>query len=91
MNLNLALGVSNPPSDYSMGQYLQDSTSRGWHIVGIGNDLNYAFITEDGHIIEKGGGGYIKVYDENFNLQKNYELPPALINDNLLRLNRFLR
>lgn len=89
--LSFALGVANPPSDYSMGQYLQDSTSRGWHIVGIGNDLNYAFITEDGYIIEKEGGGYIKVYDKNLNLQKNYELSPQLINENLLKLNRFYK
>lgn len=85
----LALDVANPPSDYSMGTFLGDTASRGWHIVG--NDLNYAFITEDGHIIEKQGNGNVKVYDSALNLQPSYPLTPRQINDNLLRLNRFYR
>ncbi len=85
----LALGVSNPPSDYSMGTFLGDTASRGWHIVG--NDLNYAFITEDGHIIEKQGNGYVKVYDSALNLQPSYPLTPRQINDNLIRLNSFYK
>lgn len=87
--LRLALDVANPPSDYSMGTFLGDTASRGWHIVG--NDLNYAFITEDGHIIEKQGNGNVKVYDSALNLQPSYPLTPRQINDNLLRLNRFYK
>lgn len=87
--LNMALGINNPANDYSMGEYLHNNKSRGWHIVG--NDLNYAFITEDYHIIEKEGNGYIKVYDKNLNLQKNYKLSPKQIKDNLLKLNRFFK
>lgn len=87
--LNMALGINNPPKDYSMGEFLHNNSSRGWHVVG--NDLNYAFITEEGYIIEKEGNGYVKVYDKNLNLQKNYKLSPKQINENLLKLNRFFR
>ncbi len=87
--LNMALGINNPPKDYSMGELLHNSSSRGWHVVG--NDLNYAFITEDGYIIEKEGNGYVKVYDKNLNIQRNYKLSPKEINDNLLKLNRFFK
>ena len=72
-----------------MGEFLHNSTSRGWHVVG--NDLNYAFITEEGYIIEKEGNGYVKIYDKNLNLQKNYKLSPKQINENLLKLNRFFK
>ncbi|MGX8713803.1 MAG: sulfatase-like hydrolase/transferase [bacterium] len=85
----MAFGISNPASDYSMGEFLQNDRSRGWHIVG--NDINYAFITEDGHIIEKQGNGYVKVYDRDMNLQSNYKISPKELNDNLVRLNRFYR
>lgn len=84
-----AMGVTNPPSDYSMGAYLQDSTSRGWHLVG--NDLDYAFITEDGHIIEKKGNGYVRIYDGNLNLVKDYRVPTRELNENLLKMNRFYK
>ena len=87
--LHKALGINNSPKDYSMGEYLHNKSSRGWHVVG--NDLNYAFITEEGYIIEKEGNGYVKVYDKNLNLQKNYKLSPKLINENLLKLNRFFK
>lgn len=80
-------GVTNVPADYSMGEYLQDSTDRGWHIVG--NDLDYAFITEDGHIIEKLGNGYIKVYDKDMNTVPDYKPSNKKLNDNLMRMNRF--
>ena len=87
--LQRAMGVSNPPSDYSMGRALHDSTSRGWHVVG--NDINYAFVTDDGLIIEKKGGGYVRVYDEDLNLLKDYSLSAGQISENLLKLNRFFK
>ena len=85
--LGMAMGVTNEPSDYSMGMSLLDSASRGWHVVG--NDLNYAFITEDGYIIEKKGNGNVSVYDKDLNLQKGYKASPKQLNDNLQKLNRF--
>lgn len=85
----LACDVTNPTADYSMGTFLGDTTARPWHIVG--NDLNYAFISEDGHIIEKQGNGNVKIYDSALNLQPSYPLTPRQINDNLLLLNRFYK
>ncbi len=85
----LALGVTNAPSDYSMGTFLGDTASRGWHIVG--NDLNYAFITDDGHIIEKQGNGNVKIYDSALNLQPPHPLPPRHTNDLLLRRTPFYK
>ena len=87
--MHLALGVDNPPDDYSMGTFLTDSASRGWLIAG--NDLNYAFVTEDGHIIEKQGNGYVKVYDPDLNLQPDYKPSPQLVSEYLHRLNRFYK
>lgn len=48
--MNKVLGVTNPPSDYSMGHLLTDTCSRNWHIVG--DNLNYAFIEENHTILE---------------------------------------
>ena len=87
--LKMFLGVENPASDYSMGKLLFDKDRNNWHIVG--NDLNYAFITDDFHIIEKAGNGYVKVYDSNLNIDSKYKLSPKEINDNLLFLNKFFR
>lgn len=87
--MQMVFGVTNPPDDYSMGTFLQDSSSRGWHVVG--NDLTYAFITEDGHIIEKQGNGYVKVYDKDMNHVPDYKLSPKELNDNLIRMNAFYR
>lgn len=87
--MNMFLGVKNLPEDYSMGKYIYDTKQKGWHIVG--NDLNYAFITENGYIIEKSGAGYIRVYDSNLNLKTNYNLPAKQINDNLILLNKFFK
>lgn len=42
--MNKVLGVTNPPSDYSMGHLITDTCPRNWHIVG--DNLNYAFIVE---------------------------------------------
>jgi len=87
--MNIFLGVKNKPNEYSMGTFLYDTNRKDWHIVG--NDINYAFITADGYIIEKSGAGYIKVYDQNLNLQKDYPLPAKQINKSLQNLNRFFK
>lgn len=49
--MNKVLGVTNPPSDYSMGHLITDTCPRNWHIVG--DNLNYAFIVENHTILEK--------------------------------------
>ena len=85
--MHQVLGVTNATADYSMGVYLQDSVDRGWHFVG--NDINYAFITNDGHIIEKLGNGHVKVYDKDLNAVPDYKLSNKQLNDNLIQLNRF--
>jgi membrane-anchored protein YejM (alkaline phosphatase superfamily) len=68
---------------------LQDSTSRDWHIVG--NDLFYAFILNDGTIIEKRGAGNVVIFDKYMNQLNNYPLNAKQLNDAFIRLNRFYK
>lgn len=87
--LRQVLGVQNPPEDISMGKMMQDSTSRDWHVVG--NDLFYAFILNDGTIIEKRGAGNVVVFDKQMNQLDNYPLNAKQLNDAIIRLNRFYK
>lgn len=87
--LRQVLGVQNPPDDLSMGRMLQDSTSRDWHIVG--NDLFYAFILNDGTIIEKRGAGNVVIFDRQMNQLDDYPLNAKQLNDAIIRLNRFYK
>ncbi len=87
--LKQVLGVQNPPEDLSMGRMLQDSTSRDWHVVG--NDLFYAFILNDGTIIEKRGAGNVVVFDKHMNQLDDYPLNAKQLNDAIIRLNRFYK
>ena len=87
--LRQVLGVQNPTEDLSMGKMLQDSTSRDWHVVG--NDLFYAFILNDGTIIEKRGAGNVVVFDKQMNQLDNYPLNARQLNDAIIRLNRFYK
>lgn len=87
--LKKVLGVQNPTDDLSMGKMLQDSTSRDWHIVG--NDLFYAFILNDGTIIEKRGAGNVVIFDKHMNQLNNYPLNAKQLNDAFIRLNRFYK
>ena len=87
--LKQILGVQNPPEDLSMGKMLQDSTSRDWHVVG--NDLFYAFILNDGTIIEKRGAGNVVVFDKQMNQLDDYPLNAKQLNDAIIRLNRFYK
>ena len=87
--LKQVLGVQNPPEDLSMGRMLQDSTSRDWHVVG--NDLFYAFILNDGTIIEKRGAGNVVVFDRQMNQLDDYPLNAKQLNDAIIRLNRFFK
>jgi hypothetical protein len=87
--LKQVLGVQNPPEDLSMGRMLQDSTSRDWHVVG--NDLFYAFILNDGTIIEKRGAGNVVVFDRQMNQLDDYPLNAKQLNDAIIRLNRFYK
>jgi len=87
--LRQILGVQNPTSDFSMGYELQDSTSRNWHIVG--NELFYAFILNDGTIVEKRGTGNVVIFDKVMNQLDDYPLNAKELNDAILRLNRFYK
>ena len=87
--LKQVLGVQNPPEDLSMGRMLQDSTARDWHVVG--NDLFYAFILNDGTIVEKRGAGNVVVFDKQMNQLDDYPLNAKQLNDAIIRLNRFYK
>lgn len=87
--LKQVLGVRNPTTDISMGKMLQDSTSRDWHVVG--NDLFYAFILNDGTIIEKRGAGNVVIFDKTMNQLDNYPLNAKQLNDAIIKLNRFYK
>ena len=87
--LHQVLGVQNHASDFSMGSDLQDPTPRDWHVVG--NDLFYAFILNDGTIVEKRGAGNIVIFDSVMNRLDDYPLNAKQLNDAILRLNRFYK
>ena len=87
--LRQVLGVRNPTSDFSMGYELQDSVPRNWHVVG--NDLFYAFILNDGTIIEKRGAGNVVIFDKHMNQLDDYPLDARQLNEAIIRLNRFYK
>ncbi|PDP68683.1 sulfatase-like hydrolase/transferase [Prevotella intermedia] len=87
--LHKVLGIKNPPTDYSMGKYLSDSSSRDWHLVG--SDLYYAFIRSDGTIIEKRGAGNIKILDKHMRTIDEYPLDARKLNEVILDMNRFFK
>lgn len=84
-----ALGVSNPPSDYSAGHLLSDSCSRSWHVVG--SELNYAFIIGGDTILEKTAQGSLDVYDASMNVVSDYAVSPREFNAAIQKLNRFMK
>lgn len=83
------LGVTNPTSDYSMGYTLEDTTGRHWHIVG--SELNYAFITPEGDIIEKKAESTIEVTDSALNPITDYPMDAIKMKESIDKLNRFLK
>ena len=83
------LNVTNPVSDYSVGHVLTDTASRYWHIVG--SELNYAFITPQGDIIEKNADGSVSVTDAHLNPIQDFRMDARQMNDALRTLNRFFR
>ncbi len=87
--LHDVLGVSNPPSDYSMGKYLEDPSPRDWHLVG--HDLYYAFIRTDGTIIEKQGSGNLKIMDRQMRPVPGYPMNPRQLQTVILNMNRFFK
>lgn len=87
--LHDVLGVSNPPSDYSMGKYLEDPSPRDWHLVG--HDLYYAFIRTDGTIIEKQGSGNLKIMDRQMRPIPGYPINPRQLQAVILNMNRFFK
>lgn len=87
--MQLALGVQNPTSDYSMGYSLTDTQPRDCHIVG--SDLNYGFIIEGDTILEKTAEGCLNVYDNHMNLIPDYQLNAKDFGLAVKKLNRFLK
>lgn len=81
------LGVTNPISDYSMGRLLQDTTFRNWHVVG--DNLNFAFITDNDIIVEKKPNGMLEITDRQLNPIKGYKPSAKELNDAINRLNAF--
>ena len=87
--LHQVLGVTNPPSDLSMGHYLDDDAPRNWHLTG--NDLFYAFTLTDGTIVEKRGSGTLKVLDRRMNPQPDYQLNARELQEAIRNMNRFFK
>ena len=83
------LGVDNDLSDYSMGFLLDDNSNRHWHIVG--SELNYAFITEEGNIIEKKADGSLEMTDASLNLLMDYDIDGMKMKQSIEKLNHFLK
>lgn len=83
------LGVLNPPSDYSAGRLLNDSTPRRWQFVG--NELRYAFLLEKDTILTKEGAGWIDVTDARMNPVSNYHIHPQQFEQAVKELNRFFK
>lgn len=83
------LGVKNATEDYSMGQLLQDTKPRPWHIVG--SNLNYAFVIEGDTILEKTPEGALEVYDPHMKPLLNYRIDSKRFKQAVDRLNSFFR
>lgn len=81
------LGVTNPISDYSMGRLLQDTTFRNWHVVG--DNLNFAFITDNDIIVEKKPNGMLEITDHLLNPIKGYKPNAKDLNEAINKLNVF--
>lgn len=87
--LTTAMNVTTPPSAYSTGHLLTDTTSRSWHIVG--SELNYAFIIPGDTILEKSAEGGLQVYDAHMTPVSNYHFDVQAFNKATETLNRFLK
>lgn len=87
--MHTAMGVKNPPSDYSMGHLLTDTVSRSWHIVG--SELNYAFIVGGDTILEKSAEGGLQIFDAQMNRVTDYHINVAEFNEATKLLNRFMK
>lgn len=87
--MHTAMGVTNPPGDYSLGHLLTDTVSRKWHVVG--SELNYAFIIGGDTILEKSAEGGLQIYDANMNRVTDYHINIAEFKQATDRLNRFMK
>lgn len=83
------LGVTSPPSDYSMGHLLTDTCSRNWHVVG--DYLDYAFIVDNHTILEKQPSGCIEISDSLLNPLEDYKIDTRKLNEAILSINRFYK
>ena len=83
------LGILNDVGDFSMGYLLEDTANRYWHIVG--SELNYAFITDKGDIIEKKAEGTLEITDSILNPLLDYEIDVVKMKESLDKLNVFLK
>ena len=81
--------VTNPVSDYSQGQLVDDCSPRNYHIVG--HELKYAFILSGDTIATKHGDGMFEVTDCNLNPVENYKLTSQCFNEMVNRLNHFYK
>lgn len=81
------LGITNPASDYSMGQQLTDTVRLPFHIAG--SEGNYALITKD-LISEKKHTGRIIVTDTLLN-PTDRKLAPGIILEAIQYKNRFMK
>lgn len=84
-----ALGVTNPPEDYSMGRLLSDSTSRKWHTMSKYQSL--VFLLDNDTIVEKTSDDGIEVTDSRLNAVDGFHVDAKEFNDAITRLNRFLK
>lgn len=79
-------GVSSNPQDYSSGKNLLDKSSRRWILAGDG--VNIALITDEYTTVVDKYGNY-KVYDENYNRQKDSKTKLSILMLGLSELKRF--
>ena len=84
-----ALGVANPPSDYSMGRLLSDSTSRKWHTMSKYESI--VFLLDNDTILEKTSSDGIEITDARLNIVDGYHVNAKEFNAAIKNLNRFLK
>lgn len=83
------LGVQNPPSDYSMGEFLTDSIDRGDELVG--SHLNFAFIGKGDTIFEQLPGGGFQVYGPDMTPLRSYHVSTQQFEKWMNKLNTFYK
>jgi hypothetical protein len=57
----------------------------------VGSELNYAFITEEGNIIEKKADGSMEITDSLLNLKIDYAIDGKKMKESIEKLNHFFK